>query len=77
MFIFISMRIFIIYVVCLTVSQYTYIFTKGLSPNDLFSIIVIAILVAYRFFLFAIVPGLLSYWLLGRLLRLEKTNGND
>ena len=70
--IFISIRILATYLICLMIVQHTYIYTRGLSPTDGFAIIVISLLVTYKILLYAIVPGLMSYWLFQKLLQEER-----
>ena len=68
-------RFFLIYLVFYLIARYSNIYETGLLTQGLINIIVIGIILIYRFLLFAVAPAILLLWVIKMIIgRNYKTN---
>jgi len=59
-------RFLFLYALFLFIARHSTVFRTGAIPKDILSLSVVAILVVYRFFSIALVPGLVFLWICER-----------
>ena len=59
-------RYLLIYLVFVLLALCTNVYETGFVPNNLFTALVIMGLIVYRFLTFAVLPAIITYWLLSK-----------
>ena len=68
------LRVVFVYIVLLLIAKHTPIFRTGFVPKDIVTIFVLASLMFYLFLTMAVVPAMLTFWLVKTSLDKNKTD---
>ncbi len=58
-----SLRFLLIYWIFLLIAKYSSVFKTGMVPEDKWTVLVVSIVVIFRFLCIAFVPGILVLWI--------------